>query len=739
MSIVNEKWEMLILDGLVEVIDIVCLSAGDIDRDGNNEIVAGGNGVLNWYRPETLEKGFIADGHFHVGMALEDIDGDGLLEVFVGKEAVQNSEKWMLVWYKHGKDLNGPWESHVIDPLFEGGPHDIIFADIDGDGRNELLTIACYTKTPGIYIFKPGKDITKPWQKYAVSEGIFTEGLSAADVNGDGKIEIVSGPDIYFAPADGPFSGLWNRHVYAPGFREMCRTAMLDITGNGRPDIIITDSEYMDGTLSWFENRILEDPINPWVEHVIDQGLIYSHSLTAWFDEKDNQIHVFVGEMPQGGWEAPRNYDARLVEYTSSNRGFSWNTDVISKGEGTHQAMAYDIDQDGVREILGESAGIYWHNPKVQIWKKKEKLTLDKRFKHSFIDRSKPDTAIDVIFADVEGNGLKDIICGPWWYKNPAWERRTIPGVYQVISAYDIDNDGRNEFIAIKRNPKADPNDFYAGLTSELCWVKPVDSACEKWVEYPIGKGDGDWPHGCLVAPLLPGGRLALVTGYHNSKDFPPQIFEIPGDPKTYPWPKKVLADIQYGEEMLACDINGDGILDIAAGCYWIQNMGDGCFVPHKIADDFAAARIAIMDVNGNGRPDIVMGEEVLDYSTKVVPYSRVVWFENPEEPAKGPWKMHVIDTVRCAHSVGIGDLDGDGEPEIVIGEHDPFWPYRSRCKVIVYKKADSQGKTWVSHTIDDRFEHHDGTKVFEIAPGRMGIVSHGWRDSLYLSLWEAY
>jgi hypothetical protein len=57
----------------------------------------------------------------------------------------------------------------------------------------------------------------------------------------------------------------------------------------------------------------------------------------------------------------------------------------------------------------------------------------------------------------------------------------------------------------------------------------------------------------------------------------------------------------------------------------------------------------------------------------------------------------------------------------------------------MVYKKADPQGRTWWRYVLDDRFEHHDGCKIFEIAPGRLGIVSHGWKDKKYVHLWEAY
>lgn len=738
----NRSWELIILDGLAPAKELGCLEAADIDGDGRMEIVVGGVGGLRWYRPATFETGAIAEGgHYHVGMALHDIDGDGLPELFMGEEASPGSERWMVTWYKSDGDIHAPWARYIIDPHFEGGPHDIVFADIDGDGTDELLVIACYTPTPGIFCFKPIEAPAKRWEKHCVARGVFAEGLSAGDVDGDGRMEIVCGPDLYFQPEGGPYAGEWRRMVFAPNFREMCRTALVDITGDGRPDIVIVESEYVDGRVSWYENRLTVSPEEPWVEHPIDEGIYYGHSFNVWLGSERGEVHFFVGEMDQGGcWGPPRNYDPRLLEYSTTDHGRSWKREVLYRGEGTHQAIMVDVDGDGFREVVGKTAGIGWNNPKVQLWRKRREPSFPVIFKHRLLDRQKPYTGMEILAADVDGDGREDVVCGAWWYKNPTWERFIIPGIAQVINAYDLDGDGRQELIAIKGKGLPAADGFYADLNSVLCWLKPVAPTEGKWEEHPIGEGHGDWPHGSVIGPFLPGDRLALVLGYHDAENgHGPEIFEVLSEPGSSPWPKRLLVEIPYGEEMLACDVDGDGKLDIIAGPWWLENLGDGSFKPHRLApEDFAGARAVVMDVNGDGRPDLIMGEEVMDYPSKTLPFSRLAWFENPADPRSGLWRMHVIDTVRCAHSLGIGDFDGDGVPEIVCGEHDPFLRGRSRCRVYVYKKADPEGKAWLRYTVDDRFEHHDGTKVFEIAPGRLGIISHGWAEGEYVHLWEA-
>ncbi|MCY4023039.1 MAG: VCBS repeat-containing protein [Anaerolineaceae bacterium] len=737
MSIKN-AWELLVLDGNPPVEMLGALAAGDVDGDGHIELLVGGEGGLLWYRPDTFERGVVAEGHVHVGLVLEDIAGDGILEAVCGLKDSEHDDRWMIVRFRPGDSLDGPWTMQVIDPHCNGGAHDVCFADIDGDGRNELVANAAYCPVPGIFIYRPDEDESAPWRKHEAMSGNFTEGIAASDLDGDGRLEIVAGPVWLTMPADGPWSGPWEMRTWAPSFREMCRVAAIDITGNGHDDLVITDSEYMDGRLSWFENRLARSPERPWVEHRLEETpLLYSHSLSAWKD--GDAIKIFVGEMAQGGWSPPYNHDARLLLYTSPDKGRSWEREMLSQGAGTHEGMAVDIDGDGEVEIVGKEC---WR-PRVTIWKAaKEDRNPLKDWRHLFIDRDKPATGTDILAADVDGDGLEDVICGRWWYRNPDWERRHIPGVAQVIAAYDLDGDGRNELIAT-RTPAGGMEAGAPGLSNELVWLKAIDPLQGEWREYPIGVGGGDWPHGNAVAPLLPDGGLALIASWHSAnqgREHYPQLFEVPQNLRSGPWPVRTLAEIVYGEEMVPVDLTGNGLLDVVAGPYWLENQGDGEFHPHRFVGDadFYSARLRVQDINGNGRLDVVLGEEVLDFESRVATFSKLAWFECPPDPRDVPWPMHVIDIMRCPHSVEVADLDGDGQPEVIAAEHDPFWPYRNQCKLYVYSKADERGRAWTRRELDNRFEHHDGTRLITLAPGVQGIVSHGWRDSRYVHLWTA-
>ena len=315
-------YELTIIDADVPAsVETEALSAfccGDFDGDGRVETVVGGPGILMWHRPSTGERGVIRRGvNVGVGLIAHDLDGDGRPEVVT---AYWDDAGNRVAWLKPaGNDLAGAWVEHAIDPGWTGVLHDIVAADLDGDGVDELVGNMCYCDTPGLHLWKRGDDPAQPWTRHAIQRGKVEEGLSVADFDGDGRPEVASGVRVYRRAGDGLED--WTPTEFATGLREMCRVAAVDVTGDGRPELVAIDSEYLDGKLCWYSRN--DD--GGWTEHPIKRGIYYGHTLQTRRDA--DGVRIVVAEMHRGGWNPPYNHRAKVYAFRSTDGGKSWAED----------------------------------------------------------------------------------------------------------------------------------------------------------------------------------------------------------------------------------------------------------------------------------------------------------------------------------------------------------------------------------------------------------------------------
>lgn len=180
------------------------LGFGDIDGDGRGELITSG-GWLE--RPaDPLNEPWTFHPEFNLGMAsvpivVADIDEDGVAELIVGQ-----AHGYGLDYYEQKQTQGGQreWIRNPIDPYFSQY-HEMCYVDIDGDGKNELITGNRYrahcgndpgeTNVVGLYCFKwNGKSFTKQVIDHgrageASGTGIF---LSVSDIDEDGRLDIVA-------------------------------------------------------------------------------------------------------------------------------------------------------------------------------------------------------------------------------------------------------------------------------------------------------------------------------------------------------------------------------------------------------------------------------------------------------------------------------------------------------------------------------------------------------------------
>jgi hypothetical protein len=180
----------------------------DFDGDGRNEIlIAAWEGVFVLKRDDggKWSKQKIGAGN------QETKPFKGASEVKLGRLAdgsryVATIEPWhgfQVVVYTPGDTDNGLWTRHVIDEPLTWG-HAVWCANLDGDADEELIIgqrdpgsapSRDGTKGPGVFVYDPKGDAKHlEFTKIAVDDGgVACEDLVSADLDGDGKGDIVAG------------------------------------------------------------------------------------------------------------------------------------------------------------------------------------------------------------------------------------------------------------------------------------------------------------------------------------------------------------------------------------------------------------------------------------------------------------------------------------------------------------------------------------------------------------------
>ncbi len=311
----------------------------DVDRDGDLDWIAGnssysgpGGGEIHWWEFEAPDKW---NRHL-LGKGNTDVGGAAFDVNGDGWVDFVAGTKLLL---NSREPKTKPFDVYEIGTIHS---HDTEFADVNGDGKMDLIANSdkgglLWYEIPPNPTNKRVAHLIASVDEHKVHGGVSPRAV--ADLDGDGDNDVATAQGWYENLGNGVKwrmkrnIDLGESHQYGVSVR----TWTGDMDRDGDIDLVQAENDNPDGRIAWFEN----DGKGSWTRHMIradGQGQDF-HSLAVADFDGDGDLDVYSG----GG---PISASKKFGSYIWENVGGRWIEHRLAENQ-CHEAEAADVDGDG--------------------------------------------------------------------------------------------------------------------------------------------------------------------------------------------------------------------------------------------------------------------------------------------------------------------------------------------------------------------------------------------------------
>ncbi|MFC1588798.1 FG-GAP-like repeat-containing protein [Pseudomonadota bacterium] len=657
------------------------MALGDIDKDGDIDVVSGNLGLNRVYLNGASLKPFSNSIALDVSntlnttsaLALGDLDNDGDLDIV---EATSSGYS-CLIYFNNGSD--DPFADLPI--YLNACPYknsDLHIVDLNGDGLNDIAVANSATTTDtSIIIYNDGASpafSTKTSNDPAnyTSLGPVTNQnytLAIGDINNDGHPDIITGNYATNIPAliflnDGsatPFEGLAGTEFGS--ISKTLSSRLVDLNNDGYLD-------YIEGNENDFNRVYLHNKTStPYTTSTtFGAGAFTTNDLAIIDINKDGLLDIVTGNSNSFNY---LYINDGVGDPFDTNAGIPFSTDNFS----TTRLNVADYNRDGLDDI----AASHSDGRRIRLYQNSHGADYS-TIVGSDISSSSVNSS-SLLSADFDQDGDIDVLGGingdtNLLYLNDAsTESFSAPKATHFIngSAYtrrilavDIDNDGDKDIVSANNGVNyLSPSDGSSEPFQDMMVAdQPISN--DSYTTYEIAAGDLNKDG---LVDLVAANSSASNTYYLNDGDSSP--FDSVSSGTTFG------AGATQARSVKLADINKDGNLDIIVGNYSSSIPNQIYFHNGNNAAPFSGVTatpidndlhnttsIEVVDIDHDGDLDIIAGND--SQANRVYINDGAATFGTTSG-------SNITNDSHTTFAIATGDVDGDGDIDVIAGNIDDY------------------------------------------------------------------